>query len=76
MREVERFRKREQEKIPPNFDYEQIPGLSKEVREKLKKVQPISLGQAGRIPGVTPAALSILQVFLKKFKQESAQNAA
>ncbi len=76
MREVERFRKREQEKIPPNFDYEQIPGLSKEVREKLKKVQPISLGQAGRIPGVTPAALSILQVFLKKFKQESAQDAA
>ena len=76
MREVERFRKREQEKIPPDFDYDQIPGLSKEVREKLKKVQPISLGQAGRIPGVTPAALSILQVFLKKFKQESAQDAA
>ncbi len=70
MKEVERFRKREQERIPENINYDQIHGLSTEVREKLKKVRPISLGQASRIPGITPAAISILQIYLKRLKEE------
>ena len=50
--------------LPPNIDYESIHGLSNEVREKLSRHQPTSLGQAGRIPGVTPAAIAILDVYL------------
>ncbi len=50
--------------IPPDIDYAQVPGLSNEVREKLEKVRPVSIGQAARIPGVTPAAISILAVML------------
>ena len=54
-----RFNKFESKKIPPVFDYTSIPGLSKEVIEKLRDVQPETIGQAGRIPGITPAAVSI-----------------
>jgi tRNA uridine 5-carboxymethylaminomethyl modification enzyme len=53
-------------KIPPEFDYENVHGLSNELREKLSTIKPISLGQASRVPGITPAALSILMVYLKK----------
>jgi tRNA uridine 5-carboxymethylaminomethyl modification enzyme len=50
--------------IPLDFRYENIPGLSNEVRQKLGRVQPLTLGQAGRIPGVTPAAVAVLDVYL------------
>jgi tRNA uridine 5-carboxymethylaminomethyl modification enzyme len=50
--------------IPASFAYEGIPGLSKEVQQKLSRVQPTTLGQAGRIPGVTPAAIAVLDVYL------------
>jgi tRNA uridine 5-carboxymethylaminomethyl modification enzyme len=50
--------------IPAAFVYEGIPGLSTEVKQKLTKVQPTTLGQAGRIPGVTPAAIAVLDVYL------------
>jgi tRNA uridine 5-carboxymethylaminomethyl modification enzyme len=50
--------------IPAEFEYGQIPGLSREVREKLERVRPVTLGQAARIPGVTPAAVAILDVYL------------
>ncbi len=50
--------------IPSHFAYGSIPGLSREIGEKLEKVQPATLGQAGRIPGVTPAAVAILDVYL------------
>ena len=63
---VERFRRLEQARIPAALDYRRIDGLSREVVEKLEKVRPISLAQAGRIPGVTPAALSLLAVHLKR----------
>lgn len=56
----------EKKAIPEDFDYDAVPGLSNEVRQKLKEVRPRSLGQAGRISGVTPAALAILMVYLKK----------
>ena len=64
--EVKRFQKMESEKIPDQFTYQGIPGLSHEVVEKLSRIRPSCLGQASRIPGMTPAALSILMVYLKK----------
>jgi len=57
---------REGKRIPGDFDYDAVPGLSHEVREKLKEVRPLSLGQASRISGVTPAALAVLLVYLKR----------
>ncbi len=64
--QVSRFKKLEKISLPENMIYKDMPGLSNEVVEKLTKVQPRSLGQASRISGVTPAALSVLQVNLKK----------
>jgi tRNA uridine 5-carboxymethylaminomethyl modification enzyme len=66
MEQVERVRYLEGTKIPDGFDYQTIPGLSNEVKEKLSKTRPISLGQASRISGITPAAVSIIQIYLKK----------
>ncbi|NOR49695.1 MAG: tRNA uridine-5-carboxymethylaminomethyl(34) synthesis enzyme MnmG, partial [Desulfuromonadales bacterium] len=64
--QVERFKRLESLVIPRSFDYEAVNGLSAEVLEKLMKVAPRTLGQAGRIPGVTPAAIAILTVFLRR----------
>ncbi len=61
--EVTRFKRQEQHLIPHAFDYAAIPGLSTEIRERLAAVRPRSLGQASRIPGVTPAAISVLAVW-------------
>jgi tRNA uridine 5-carboxymethylaminomethyl modification enzyme len=61
--EVARFKRQEQRLIPDTLDYAAVPGLSREIRERLAAVRPRSLGQASRIPGVTPAALSILAVW-------------
>ncbi|MGE4342928.1 MAG: tRNA uridine-5-carboxymethylaminomethyl(34) synthesis enzyme MnmG [Geoalkalibacter sp.] len=63
---VERFRRTEQVVIPEDFNYEKLAGLSFEVREKLIKTQPATLGQASRIPGVTPAAIAVLSVAVRK----------
>ena len=71
--EVEKFQKLEGIKIPPDFDYQSIPGLSGEVREKLNQFRPASLGQASRIPGITPAAISVLMVYLNKKKIRPAE---
>jgi tRNA uridine 5-carboxymethylaminomethyl modification enzyme len=62
------FAQGEARRIPEDFDYDGVPGLSNEVRHKLKEVRPRSLGQAARISGVTPAAVAILLVYLKKKK--------
>ncbi len=64
--QVERFKKLENIALPENMNYAELPGLSHEVVEKLARVRPKSLGQASRISGVTPAAISVLQVHLKK----------
>lgn len=64
--DIERLKKHESTRLPNDLDYEAISGLSTEVVQKLKQVRPHSLGQAGRISGVTPAALSLLLVHLKK----------
>ncbi len=66
MEQVERFRKSEQKYIPEDIEYQKISTLSKEAREKLTKIRPISLGQAARISGVSPADISILAVLLEK----------
>ena len=63
---VERFRRMEQVRIPEDMSYQDTPGLSNEIREKLSTVRPMTLGQATRISGVTPAAISILMVQLKR----------
>ncbi|MDF1677731.1 MAG: tRNA uridine-5-carboxymethylaminomethyl(34) synthesis enzyme MnmG [Legionellaceae bacterium] len=64
--DIERLKKHEKTRIPDNFAYEKISGLSSEVVQKLQQVKPVSIAQAGRISGVTPAALSLLLVHLKK----------
>ncbi len=66
LREVERFRNLEHIRIPDGFDYSALSGLSREIREKLQRFKPVSLGQASRISGVTPAAISLLIVYLRK----------
>jgi tRNA uridine 5-carboxymethylaminomethyl modification enzyme len=63
---VNRSKKMESSRVPSDFDYNAINGLSREVREKLIRIKPLSLGQAARIPGVTPAAISLLSVHLKR----------
>lgn len=64
--QIERFKRLENVKIPEDMDFASIIGLSTEVREKLSEMRPISIGQASRISGITPAAISILIVNLKK----------
>jgi tRNA uridine 5-carboxymethylaminomethyl modification enzyme len=63
---LQRANRMEKARIPTTFDYEGIAGLSREVQEKLSAVRPISLGQASRIAGITPAALSLLAIHLKR----------
>jgi tRNA uridine 5-carboxymethylaminomethyl modification enzyme len=64
--EIERHKANEQVRIPEQLDYIDVRGLSSEVREKLIRSKPETIGQAGRIPGVTPAAISLLLIHLKK----------
>jgi tRNA uridine 5-carboxymethylaminomethyl modification enzyme len=66
LQQVERFASLEQKVIPDSLDYDAIIGLGAEVRQKLKQVRPASLGQASRVSGVTPAAISLLMVALEK----------
>jgi tRNA uridine 5-carboxymethylaminomethyl modification enzyme len=63
-RQVERVGEAGRRPIPPGFVFAGIPGLSREIQEKLDRVRPVTLGQAGRIPGVTPAAVAVLDVYL------------
>ena len=65
LREVARFKNLEDIKIPTDFDYRSVHGLSNELKEKLGSVQPVSLGQASRVEGITPVAISVLMVALK-----------
>ncbi len=65
-KEIEKFKRQEETLIPDFFDYDQVIGLSNEVLQKLKQIRPASIAQAGRISGVTPAAISLLLIFLRK----------
>ncbi len=69
LQQVERFSSLEQKAIPEDMDYDAVTGLGSEVRQKLNQVRPVSLGQASRISGVTPAAISLLMVALEKRKR-------
>ncbi|HEX3987483.1 MAG TPA: tRNA uridine-5-carboxymethylaminomethyl(34) synthesis enzyme MnmG [Acidobacteriaceae bacterium] len=62
---IEKLKKAEQRGIPEWFDYTQVSGLSREMQEKLTRVRPATLGQASRIPGVTPAALTLVNVYIE-----------
>jgi tRNA uridine 5-carboxymethylaminomethyl modification enzyme len=66
--EVEKFRHLEKIRIPPGLDYDAVKNLSREIREKLGRFRPLNLGQACRISGVTPAAISLLMVYLRKME--------
>ena len=74
--EIARQRRHEDTMIPADFDYHMINGLSAEVQEKLLRVVPETVGQAARIPGVTPAAISLLLVYLKKKQWQEEQKRA
>jgi tRNA uridine 5-carboxymethylaminomethyl modification enzyme len=64
--QIERARRHEETQLPQDLDYGALAGLSHEVRQKLAATRPATLGQAARVPGVTPAAVQILLVHLKK----------
>jgi len=64
-RAMDRLKKSEQHAIPEWFDYRSVSGLSREMQEKLTKVRPRTIGQASRIPGVTPAAVSLVNVYIE-----------
>ena len=66
--EIEKFKKREKMKIPENMDFRTVHGLSNELKEKLSKIRPASIGQASRIEGITPAAISAIMIAIKAFK--------
>jgi tRNA uridine 5-carboxymethylaminomethyl modification enzyme len=68
--EIARQRRYEETQIPEEFDYTQVKGLSAEVCQKLSRHRPVSIGQASRISGITPAAISLLLVYLKKHREQ------
>jgi len=73
-RQVEKLKRMEDTRLPEGIDYKEIHGLTSEVREKLGKVRPVSLGQASRVSGITPAAIMAIQVHMAKYKAYSASD--
>ena len=65
-KQVEKFKELENKKIPDDIDYDKISGLRIEARQKLSKIKPLSIGQASRISGVSPADISVLLIYLHK----------
>src|SRR5690348_11105157 len=72
---IEHMKRAEQRRIPEAFDYGKVSGLSREVVEKFTRVRPLTLGQALRIPGVTPAAVSLVNVYIEMFQRRGAEQA-
>jgi len=75
-RQMERLKRAEARRIPEWFDYRRVSGLSREVVEKLTRVRPLTLGQASRIPGITPAAVSLVNCYIEIFQRRAAEAAA
>ena len=69
--EIEKFKNLEKMKIPEGFEFTKVHGLSNELKEKLSSIRPASLGQASRIDGITPAALSVLMVAVKAVQKQA-----
>ena len=67
-RQVDQYKKMEKKMIPDSFDYDQVPSLRLEARQKLKEFRPVSVGQASRISGVSPADISVLLIYLEHYK--------
>lgn len=74
IQQIEKFKRLEKKLIPQTFDYNTVPGFSREVREKLIRVRPETIGQASRISGVTPAAISLLLVTIEKSHRQFRSN--
>lgn len=74
MEQVNKFKQLENIRIPESFSYDSIPGLSREIVQKLSRIRPNSLGQASRISGITPAAISVLMVYLKRKELQSKES--
>ena len=74
LRQVEQFKKMEKKKIPADLDYDDVPSLRLEARQKLKSFHPVSVGQASRISGVSPADISVLLVYLEQYKRNNEYN--
>jgi len=74
--EIEQMRRQENTPLPADFDYDQVGGLSNELTAKLKETRPVSIAQASRIQGMTPAAISLLLVYLKKHQLAKKQGGA
>ena len=74
LQQISRFKKFETKSIPDEFPYKSIQGFSNEVAENLAQVRPASVGQASRISGMTPAAISLLLVALERFNREHASS--
>ncbi len=70
LRQVEQFKKMERKKIPADIDYDSVPSLRIEARQKLKSFHPMSIGQASRISGVSPADVSVLLVYLEQYNRK------
>ena len=75
-RQVEEFKKEEARLLPPDMDYTSIQGLRLEARQKLQDIRPVSLGQASRIPGVSPGDVTVLTIWLEKRRHERAREPA
>jgi len=75
-KQMERMKRAESRRIPDWFDYRKVSGLSREVTEKLTKIRPLTLGQASRIPGITPAAVSLVNCFIEIFQRRAAEERA
>jgi tRNA uridine 5-carboxymethylaminomethyl modification enzyme len=75
-KQIDRMKRAEARHIPDWFDYKKVSGLSREVVEKLTKVRPLTLAQAGRIPGITPAAVSLVNVYIEIFQQRFSSQAS
>ena len=75
-KQMERMKRAEARRIPDWVDYKKVSGLSREVVEKLTKVRPLTLGQASRIPGITPAAVSLVNVYIEIFQRRAAEQAS
>jgi tRNA uridine 5-carboxymethylaminomethyl modification enzyme len=75
-RQMERMKRAELRRIPEWFEYGKVSGLSREVVEKLTKVRPVTLGQASRIPGITPAAVSLVNCYIEIFQRRAGERAS
>ena len=66
LKQVEEFKREENRLLPENMDYEKVTGLRLEARQKLSEIRPVSIGQAGRISGVSPADIAVLLIYLEQ----------